>query len=257
MLADAGGWIAALFVETGVTIPLLVVIVAGLMRGFAGFGSAMLMAPIFAILFGSADMVVTVVAIELAVSLQLFPQVRRYADWATLKPMSLAACAAMPAGVWLLASVDKALIVTAVSGIVVLFVLAMWSGWTWLGPRSAKVSAAVGAVSGAMMATTSVGGPPVLLYLLSRRDPPHIHRANIVTYYFLTQFLLIVIVLATRVAGPEALLRAAVLFPAMVVGAWIGSRLFAGLASEAIYRNVALVILFATGCFGLARGLLG
>jgi len=80
MLADAGGWIAALFVETGVTIPLLVVIVAGLMRGFAGFGSAMLMAPIFAILFGSADMVVTVVAIELAVSLQLFPQVRRYAD---------------------------------------------------------------------------------------------------------------------------------------------------------------------------------
>ena len=46
------------------------------MRGFAGFGSAMLMAPIFAILFGSAEMVVTVVAIELVVSLQLFPQVR-------------------------------------------------------------------------------------------------------------------------------------------------------------------------------------
>jgi hypothetical protein len=31
---------------------------------------------------------------------------------------------------------------------------------------------AVGAVSGAMMATTSVGGPPVLLYLLSGNDPP-------------------------------------------------------------------------------------
>jgi len=42
------------------------------MRGFAGFGSAMLMAPVFAILFGSADMVVTVVAIELVVSVQLF-----------------------------------------------------------------------------------------------------------------------------------------------------------------------------------------
>ena len=55
------------------------------MRGFAGFGSAMLMAPIFAILFGSADMVVTVVAIELVVSLQLFPQVRHHADWKTLR----------------------------------------------------------------------------------------------------------------------------------------------------------------------------
>ena len=42
-----------------------------------------------------------------------------------------------------------------------------------------------------MMATTSVGGPPVLLYLLSGNDPPAVNRANIVTYYFLTQFLLI------------------------------------------------------------------
>src|SRR6266446_4806084 len=77
---------------------------------------ASLMAPIFAILFGSADMVVTVVAIELVVSLQLFPQVRGHADWKTLAPMSVAACAAMPLGVWLLASVDKGTIVTEVSG---------------------------------------------------------------------------------------------------------------------------------------------
>ena len=75
-----------------------------------------------------------------------------------------------------------------------------------------------------MMATTSVGGPPVLLYLLSGNDPPQVNRANIVTYYFLTQFLLIVIVLATGVAGFDALARAVVLFPVMVLGAWAGGR---------------------------------
>jgi hypothetical protein len=42
-------------------------------------------------------MVVTVVAIELVVSLQLFPQVRQHADWKVLTPMSIAACLAMPA----------------------------------------------------------------------------------------------------------------------------------------------------------------
>ena len=66
------------------------------------------------------------------------------------------------------------------------------------------------------------------------------YRANIVTYYFLTQFLLIVIVLATGVAGLDALARAVVLFPVMVLGAWIGGRAFHGLASERLYRNVAL-----------------
>ena len=253
MPQSAFAYLASLFASTGFWLPAAVVLVAGLMRGFAGFGSAMLMAPIFAILFGSADMVVTVVAIELVVSLQLFPQVRRHADWRLLTPMSIAACAAMPMGVWLLASVDKNTIVTAVSAIIVAFVVLMWTGWKYTGRRTTVATVAVGAVSGAMMATTSVGGPPVLLYLLSGNDPPEVNRANIVTYYFLTQVLLIVIVLATGVAGWKALARAVVLFPVMVLGAWAGGRLFHGLASERIYRNVALAILFATGVFGLLR----
>src|SRR5690349_15244871 len=239
-------YIQSLFAETGLWTALGVTLVAGLMRGFAGFGSAMLMAPIFAILFGSAEMVVTIVAIELIVSLQLFPQVRAQADWKTLAPMSIAACAAMPLGVWALASVDKGPIVSAVSAVIVAFVVMMWTGWRWRGRRSPLASATVGAISGAMMATTSVGGPPVLLYLLSGNDPPAINRANIVTYYFLTQFLLIVIVLATGVAGWQALGRAVVLFPMMILGAWAGGRLFHGLASDRLYRNVALAILFST-----------
>ena len=246
-------YINTLFADIGLWTALGVTLVAGLMRGFAGFGSAMLMAPIFAILFGAADMVVTVTAIELVVSLQLFPQVRKDADWKTLTPMSIAACIAMPFGVWLLASIDKGTIVTGVSAIIVGFVIVLWSGWKYRGPRSSTISAAVGSISGGMMATTGVGGPPVLLYLLSLNDPPNVNRANIVTYYFVTGFLLIAIVVATGVAGWQALLRAVVLFPAMVLGAWIGGRMFASFGNERTYRNVALAILFATGMFGLLR----
>src|SRR3954465_14896751 len=114
------------------------------MRGFAGFGPAMLMAPIFAILFGSGEMVVTVVAIELIVSLQLFPQVRAQAARCPLMPMSIAACAAMPLGVWALASVDKGTIVTAVSAVIVAFVILMWSGWGYLGGASPAGPAGAG-----------------------------------------------------------------------------------------------------------------
>ena len=249
-------YVHQLFADTGLWIAIGVTLVAGLMRGFAGFGSAMLMAPIFAILFGSAEMVVTIVAIELVVSLQLFPQVRTSADWKTLGPMSVAACIAMPLGVWALASVDKGTIVTAVSAVIVAFVVVMWSGWKYRGGRSTAATVTVGALSGAMMATTSVGGPPVLLYLLSGNDSPKVNRANIVTYYFLTQFLLIVIVLSAGVAGWDALARAVVLLPMMILGAWAGGRMFHGLATERLYRNVALAILFATGTFGLFRNFL-
>src|SRR5262245_21066223 len=54
---------------------------AGLMRGFAGFGSGMLMAPMFAILFGPIDAVTMVTMLELFVSIQLIPQVLKEIQW--------------------------------------------------------------------------------------------------------------------------------------------------------------------------------
>src|SRR4029453_18354744 len=112
------------------------------------------------------------VAIELVVSLQPFPEVPQHADWKVLTPMSVAACAAMPLGVWLLASVDKNAIVTAVAAVIVGFVGLVGTVWKYTGRRSTAATVAVGAVSGAMMATTSVGGPPGLLSLPSGKDPP-------------------------------------------------------------------------------------
>src|SRR5690606_5554066 len=80
----------------------LTVVGAGLMRGFAGFGSAMLMAPIFSILFGPAEMVAIVCMIELPVGMQLVPGVWRQVEWRFVGPMSAAAVLLMPLGGWLL-----------------------------------------------------------------------------------------------------------------------------------------------------------
>ena len=227
-------------------------LVAGLLRGFAGFGSAMLMAPIFAILFGSAEMVATIVAMELAISFHLFPAARRQCDWAVVAPMTIAACIAMPLGLWLLVSLDRALLTRSVSALVAVFAVLMLAGWRWRGMRGALPSAVVGTISGAMMATTSVGGPPVLLYMLSSDDAPATVRANAIMYYFATQLVLLVLMFATGIAGLPALIRAAVLFPLMLAGSWLGVRLFRG-ADEGFYRRVALGLLLAVGLFGLVH----
>lgn len=233
-------------------VAMLVTLVAGLMRGFAGFGSAMFMAPLFAVIFGSAEMVVTVVAMELGVSLQLFPAARRACQWRIVGPMSLAACLFMPLGLWLLLGIERAIITKAVSMIVLAFVAVLASGWTFRGEKGPVGAAVVGALSGTMMATTSVGGPPVLLYLLAGRDSHATGRANIIVYYLLTHIVLIALFVATGTVGAPALLRAVLLFPFMVLGAWLGGRMF-HLADAAVFRRVALAILAAAGLFGLLR----
>ncbi|MBT5191496.1 MAG: hypothetical protein HOM07_04050, partial [Rhodospirillaceae bacterium] len=79
LLADPGG----VLIWAGLT-----AFVAGLMRGFAGFGSAILMAPVFAVLLGPVHMVPMVAAIELPMSVMLFLGCRRDVEWRFVAPLS-------------------------------------------------------------------------------------------------------------------------------------------------------------------------
>src|SRR5438105_4388654 len=96
---------------------------AGLVRGFAGFGSGMLMAPIFAILFGPIDAVTMVTMLELFVSVQLIPQVLKEAQWCFVAPLSLSAILFMPFGAYVLRSADPALLTRLMAAVVFIFAI--------------------------------------------------------------------------------------------------------------------------------------
>src|ERR1044072_9912424 len=59
----------------------VVACIAGMVRGFARFGAAMLMTPIFSAMHGPAVGVVLCLLLEIAVALPLVPGVVRLVDW--------------------------------------------------------------------------------------------------------------------------------------------------------------------------------
>lgn len=227
-----------------------VALVAGLMRGFAGFGSGMLMAPVFALLFGPLDTVVIIIVMELVVTAQLLPAVRRAVDWPLVGAMGAVAALFMPLGSWLLVSLDAGLMTRAIALVVLGFVALLWSGWSYPGARRLPVTLGVGALSGTMMAATSLGNPPVMLYLLAGRDAAAVSRANVTAYFALTLTTLIALMLASGLIAARALWTAALLLPLYMLAAWAGSRLFRA-SGEALYRRVALAFLAAAGLIGL------
>lgn len=229
---------------------LAVALIGGLMRGFAGFGSALMLAPVLAVLLTPAHMVPLVVAIELPIGVMLFLETRRLVVWRFVAPMAAASMLAQPLGIWLLVSIDTRLVTIAVSAIVLAFLFVLVLGWRYHGPRHWWLTVGVGAASGAMMTTTSVGGPPVITYMLAGKDGAAVNRANIVAYFLITGTMALVMLLATlpRAGGP--LIDAGVMLPAMVLGTWLGAR-FAGRASEKVYRMIAYLFLAAAALFGL------
>lgn len=240
-------------ISTPLTWPLWIALgaafLAGLMRGFAGFGSAMMLAPVLAVLMGPAHMVPVVIAMELPIGAALFVETRKQTDWRFIGPMAVAAVIAMPLGVWLLLTIDTRALTIAISCVVVLFVGILATGWRYHGPRRTWLSVTLGGISGAMMATTSVGGPPILLYMLAGKDSAKTVRANIVAYFLLTSMVVVVMVLAAAPTALTAIVDAATLLPAMWFGTWLGSRAHHG-ASDIVYRRVAYVVLLAAAVIG-------
>ena len=87
-------------------IAIAVVFGAGLVRGFSGFGSSMILAASLSAIFGPTVAIPLIMAIETFISFQLIPSARRQADWRTIFFLSLPPLVTVPLGALLLTTLD-------------------------------------------------------------------------------------------------------------------------------------------------------
>jgi uncharacterized membrane protein YfcA len=217
---------------------------AGLMRGFTGFGSAMLMMPVYGLLFGPVQAVATVMLMETAVTLQLLPGALPRTRWREIGPMGLAALVGTPIGGYLILHMDAEIMRRVIAGVVLVFTLVMLRGWRYRGPRGRAATIGAGLASGLMTTSVGMGGPPVLLYLLSGADAAAQNRANVITFLAIVGAAALVVYLVAGVIGGETVWRAALLALPFLAAAFAGGRFFRR-SGERLYRRVALYFLLA------------
>lgn len=212
----------------------------------------MLMAPFFVHIFGPVETIAIIIMIEAVVTAQLMPSVYKHIQWSVIRPIGIAAVLVMPIGSWLLVSLDPAKVQFGVALLVTLSALALMTGWRYEGGKPTIVSLGVGMVSGFLISITSLGNPPVMLYLLSSRDSAVTNRANFTGYFAITLFALIIVMLVKNLITLQALIHVAILLPPFMLTTWIGSRLFSN-SNETLYRWVAFTILLMAGLYGMVR----
>ncbi len=236
--------------STDIAIAAAIAAAAGLMRGFAGIGSGMLMAPFFVYLFGPVQTVGIIILIEIVATAQLLPTLHREIQWRTIAPIAAAAAVFMPLGSWLLISLKTPSLQFGVSLLVAASALILLTGWRYEGRKPFPATLAVGTLSGLLMALTSLGNPPVMLYLLSSQDSAATNRANFTGYFALTLIALIVMMTISGLMTLKVLGLAATLLPGFLITTWIGARMFRK-SSEQLYRRIALGILLCAGLYGM------
>ncbi|WP_191083989.1 sulfite exporter TauE/SafE family protein [Roseococcus microcysteis] len=229
---------------------ILATAIAGLMRGYAGFGTAIILAPIYSVLWGPLAGVPVMLLMELLVSLQLLPRAFRDADKRVIIPIGGAAALATPLGAYVLLAADPEILRRAIGGLVLVFGFLMLSGWRYHGARPFGLNVAVGTAAGLLKGATGMSGPPVILYLLAGPEEAKRHRANLILFFGLIAVISVVVPLFAGLIDGPVLLRFLIMLPVLMVFVRVGAALF-GVVPVRFYKPFALALLTTAGSIAL------
>jgi uncharacterized membrane protein YfcA len=221
--------------------------VAGVVRGITGFGGAMVMAPPLALLLGPSLAVPVVLLLESVAATPMLVHTRRQVRWRVVGPILAAACLAAPLGSYVLVVAEPHLLRRAIASIVIVFSLLLLRGWRYAGKQRIGTSIGVGAVSGAMLGATSIGGPPVILYLLSGPDPIESTRANLSLYVAGSALAGLVALWAGGVLAGAAVMAGLLLAPGYLAGLAAGVRAFSRFDDVRFRRFTLLLLIVVSG----------
>jgi uncharacterized membrane protein YfcA len=226
-------------------VALAATLAAAFVRGLAGFGMAILLVPVLGL--AVAPSAAVVVANWLGVMIGLVG-IRAVIGASERSAFVIAgvAVAATPLGVWLLSITEpelaRLLIALIALGAFALMLLPKKPAGHIHG---AGLTGATGIASGVLTGFAGMPGPPVVPYYLGRHIAPQLARASMMTIFLATSLAGVGAALGLGVAGWPELRLAALLFPAVLLGNWLGTLAF-GKVSDTLWRS------FTGGVLGLA-----
>lgn len=228
----------------------VVVALAGLVRGITGFGGAMLMAPPLSLLIGAVPTVVTALFLEAAAALVMFSDALPKINKRVLFYLILPACFTVPIGGYLLVTLDPIIARKVISAVVAVFSLILLGGLRYSGPHRPTTSLALGSIVGVLLGATSVGAPPVILYLLSGPDPQAVTRANLTVFVTAISAIGLVMLLVAGAFTTRLTVSAFLLCIPYLAATWLGGTLFARMSDVGV-RRLALGFMLTMSVVGL------
>ncbi|SFE95313.1 hypothetical protein SAMN04488523_11329 [Sulfitobacter brevis] len=226
------------------------VFIAGLVRGFAGFGSAMIIMPVASSVLSPIEALIFLIFAELLGPLPNLPAAWRDGAPRDVAVLLVGAAVMMPLGVWCLSLMDPAAFGWVISGAVATLLLLTASGWRYRGPLTTQIKVATGGLGGFMTGFAGMPGPPVIMLYMASMLPVAVMRANFLLYLLAIDLMLLpVLWLGGLMVWPVALLGLLAAIPNIIANV-IGARLFDPQA-EQVFRLVAYIVIAASAIVGL------
>lgn len=224
----------------------LAVFVAGVLRGFVGFGAALVTIPIISLLYGPLLALPIVTIMGLPSIFQLLPDAIRHSEWPIVGPIAAAVFVATPVGTLLLVSIDPGLMKIIIAGLVIAMVGFLAMGWRLHQQVPPGLLILSGTVGGLVQGAAGIGGPPVVAVALSREGNPERQRGNVLAVMTAIALSALPPLYWHGLLTADAIVIGLALVPVYSFATWIGSRYFRS-GGQKHFRSSALVLLLVIG----------
>ena len=223
---------------------------AGVVRGFSGFGTAMIFLPFASSVMPPVWALTTLVVMEVVSSVPMIRRMARDAEIGELARLVVGALVAIPLGVAVLTVIDGNVFKLAVSALTLGMLAILLTGVRLKTAVNNSVVYGAGGIGGFMAGAVGLPGPPVILLYLARPLEPAAIRATLFSYLVMADTMLFGVFAISGILEREPVvtgLFAAIPFAAaMAIGAFIFSP-----EKEKTYRYVAYCIVGASAVMGL------
>ena len=236
------------FIPDNFFLIVVVVVFSGLLRGFIGFGSGLLMVPILSYFYSPIFAMVFNIVIEIPATIYLTFVGAKKCNFKEISPMMFTMMLTIPFGTVFLVSIDEQVIKILMSILLIFFVILIAIGWRIKATITRYVLVLGGIISGLMQGATGMGGPPYVTVLLSKNDSDEVARANILV---ITSGLVISAIISLYYFGlftKNIFLTGIVTAPIYVFSTYLGSKFF-NHSGNKYFRNSSLI---ALGIVGIA-----
>ena len=159
---------------------------AGLVRGFSGFGGAMVFMPVASLVYEPELAAVLLFIADDLAALAMLPDALRRCVWREVLPLGIAAVIAVPFGVALLVVADADVMRWVICSVILLAVGLMALGWRYTARLGLPATLGTGLLAGLSGGAAALPGPPVVLLWLGGQGNAATVRANLIVFFGFT-----------------------------------------------------------------------
>jgi len=185
----------------------------------------------------------------------MFAKLKNQVDWKRIAPLIIAGIVGLPLGTYLLVVMKGSMLKVAIGITVTLFAAISFAGFKKEIKNEKIASVFVGFISGLLKGSTSMSGPPVVLFLTNQDCKKQVFQANIIGYFTVLGLATIPFFILGNLMTKQVVRYSALFIPITILATISGMKLNKNI-EEKLFRNITLILSMITGLLSVITSLL-